>query len=367
MRRALLASLLALIVLPATASAQILDPETLLEGPVAERAPARIARGGELDFAVRSPTAPGSITIRISGTSQTDDLGRLHGPDGSWVDNAATPGVQPDLHEWHADAGFLARRRPGSYWWQVIVNPDGADPAQQPTVGAVERFEVLQPAANRRRHRLHPGYGRQGAGSFYLSNAAFPAGVSGSRFRALARRTAARWGLKARRWTGVRAGRRDGYNIAGFSSSVPREALAMQVDYVVGSRRNVVERDLALRPDLAWQAGTRLSGAGPVRPRVGTGARAVAFRRQQAPPAALRELPADRRPGRRRVVARPERPLGVRLRRGHGEREPARPEARRRCDRAPDDPRRLARARRRPASRAPGARPPRCARRSPRR
>jgi hypothetical protein len=257
MRRALLASLLALTALPATAAAQaqLPDPETLLEGPVAERAPVRIARGGELDFAVRSPTAPGSVTIRISGTSQTDDLGRLHGPDGTWVDNPAAPGGQPGLHEWHADAGFLARRRPGSYWWQVIVDPNPADPAQQPQVGAVERFEVLQPAANRSQRKLHPSFGRRGSGSFYLSNAAFPAGVSGSRFRALARRAGARWGLEARRWTSARAGRRDGYNIAGFSASVPRHALAMQVDYVVGSRRNVVERDLALRPDLPWKGG----------------------------------------------------------------------------------------------------------------
>jgi hypothetical protein len=257
MRRALLASLLALTALPAAAPAQepLPDPETLLEAPVAERAPVRIARGGELDFAVRSSTAPGSVTIRISGTSQTDDLGRLHGPDGTWVDNPAAPGVQPDLHEWRADAGFLARRRPGSYWWQVIVNPNPADPAQQPEVGAVERFDVLQPAANRRQTRLHPRHGRGRAGAFYISSAAFPAGVSGNRFRALARRAAARWGLKSRRWTSVRAGRRDGYNIAGFSSSVPRHALAMQVDYVIGSRRNIVERDLVLRPDLPWKSG----------------------------------------------------------------------------------------------------------------
>ena len=61
MRRALLATLLALTALPATAAAQapLPNPETLLEGPVAERAPATIARDGELDFAVRSPTAPG--------------------------------------------------------------------------------------------------------------------------------------------------------------------------------------------------------------------------------------------------------------------------------------------------------------------
>ena len=148
MRRALLASLLALTALPATAAAQapLRGLDTLLEGPVAERAPATIARGGELDFAVRSPTAPGSVTIRISGTSQTDDLGGLHGPDGTWVDNPAAPGGQPDLHEWHADAGFLARRRPGSYWWQVIVNPNPADPAGAPTqIVVIEKASVSPP------------------------------------------------------------------------------------------------------------------------------------------------------------------------------------------------------------------------------
>jgi hypothetical protein len=253
MRRALLATVVALSAWPAvTATAQVQpDPETLLTTPTTERAPTRVPLGGELDFAIRSATAPGSISIRVAGTAQIDETGLLHGPDGTWVDNGTAPGLVPDLHEWRPDPGFLARRRAGSYWWQPVLNL----PGQPPVVGQVERFEVVPAAADRTRKRLYPGHGRRGKGRFYLSNAAFPPGVSGSRFRALIRRSAARWGLKARRWTSARAGRRDGFDIAGFSSRVPSFALAMQVDFVVGNRRKVVERDLALRADIPWQAG----------------------------------------------------------------------------------------------------------------
>jgi hypothetical protein len=251
MRRALFASLLVLAACPNTASAQALDPETLLSGPIAERAPDRIARGGALDFAIRSATAPGSVTIRISGTARVNEGGLLAGPEGSWVDSPAVPGAQPDLHEWQPPAGFLARERPGTYWWQPIVNV----PGQAPIVGQAESFEVVQRAAARRRHRLYPHSGRRGQGGFYLSNAGFPEGVSGSRFRSVVRRSARRWGLRARHWTSAVAGPRDGYNVAGFNARVPDFALAVQVDYVVGPSKRVIERDLALRPDINWQSG----------------------------------------------------------------------------------------------------------------
>ena len=249
MRRALFASLLALTACPATAAAQVPDPQTLLSTPTAERAPARVVRGGALDFAVRSATEPGSVKLRISGTAEIDGAGMLTGPKGAYVDLATT--ATADLHEWHAGARFLARNRPGTYWWQPILTL----PGQAPVVGQAETFEVLQPAANRRKSKLFPRKGRRGHGSVYLSNVGFPAGVTADRFESVIRRSASRWGLRSRRWTSAVAGPRDGHNVAGFNPLVPSFALAVQIDYVVGPNRRVIERDLALRPDLNWQAG----------------------------------------------------------------------------------------------------------------
>jgi hypothetical protein len=251
MRRALFASLLALTACPATAAAQEppADPQTLLTTPTAERAPVKVARGGDLDFVIRSATDPGSIKIRISGTAKIDAAGMLTGPKGTYIDNPTS--TTADLHEWRANARFLARHRPGTYWWQPIL----AVPGQAPVVGQAETFEVIQPAANRRKRKLFPRKGRRGHGSFYLSNVGFPAGVTAERFEALSHSGARRWGLRARRWTAAVAGPRDGYNVAGFNPSVPSFALAVQIDYVVGPSRTIVERDLALRPNINWQAG----------------------------------------------------------------------------------------------------------------
>jgi hypothetical protein len=209
-----------------------------------------IARGGALELAVRSTAPAGSVTIRISGTGETDDRGRLHGPRGTYTDHVAAPTIDPTLHEWRPDAGFLARRRPGTYWWQAYLTGAAATSAEDP-VGPVETFTVTAP--RRAAKRLAPSFGRTNHQAFYLSDARFPSGVSPARFRAVMRRSAARWGLKARRWTTAVAGRPDGFPVAGFGR-VPKQALAMQVDYVDRAGR-VRDRDLVIRPDISWQLG----------------------------------------------------------------------------------------------------------------
>jgi hypothetical protein len=82
--------------------------------------------------------------------------------------------------------------------------------------------------------------------------------VSAARFKALARRAAARWGLRAGGWTKRIAGVQDGHSVAGFSSDVPAGVLGLETDYVRAGK--IVERDLALRADENWAAGPGYPG-----------------------------------------------------------------------------------------------------------
>jgi hypothetical protein len=238
MPRALLASLLLLVLLPASAAAQSLD----YEGPDAQ-----VRLGERLTFAVRSD-AP-AVTIRVAGSPAT-------GPDGLLEERNSADHVaavsEPGLHVWTAPASFLPHLRPGRYWWQAYA--DGA-------IGAVEELVVDAPAARRGRGALAPGFGRRGRGSFYLSNAGWPEAVGGDRFAELAGTAASRWGLRRQRWTTVRAGRRDGFNVVGFGR-VPGGALGVQTDYLVRSVRNgrvvgsrVLEQDIVLDREAPWFQG----------------------------------------------------------------------------------------------------------------
>jgi hypothetical protein len=145
---------------------------------------------------------------------------------------------------WTAPKSFLARRRPGTYWWQAYAGD---------SVGAVQTLTITLPGSDLGRGPLYPRYGRRGHASFYLSSANWPAGLSGLRFQSLIRTAAARWGLRALSWTSLKAGRRDGFNVAGFSTRLPAGALGMETDYAKHGK--VVERDLALRAGADWNAG----------------------------------------------------------------------------------------------------------------
>jgi hypothetical protein len=270
MRRALLLLVLALLVAPASAAAQD-DGGADPDAPPSETDPgaddggddfsipdldyagpaARISRGAPLVFAVRTSAPAGSVIVRVSSSDDTDDEGLLAGDDGAWVDEAATP-VQDGLLAWTAPASSILRQRPGRYFWQAYLDGEAADQAED-AVGPVRELTVTQPLANRGRGKLFPKFGHRGGASFYLSSAGFPATVSGKRFQAIAKKTAARWGLHALRWTSAVAGHQDGYNVAGFSSSVPSGTLGVETDYVAGGR--VIERDLAVSADENWAAG----------------------------------------------------------------------------------------------------------------
>jgi hypothetical protein len=268
MRRALPLLVLALLVAPASAVAQDeatpdhesppteTDPGTGAETPGLSELDyagpaARISRGAPLVFAVRTDAPAGSVIVRVSSADDTDDQGLLAGGDGAWVDETASPAGE-GVQAWTAPPSSILRQRPGHYFWQAYLDGAAADAAEA-AVGPVRELVVTQPLAYRGRGKLFPTFGRRGGISFYLSSTGFPGIVSGKRFQALAKQAAARWGLRALRWTSAAAGQQDGYNVAGFSSSVPKGVLGVETDYMVGGR--VIERDLALSADENWADG----------------------------------------------------------------------------------------------------------------
>lgn len=245
--RPVLASALVLLALPATASAQSTLPPLDYAGPTAS-----ISRGAPLTFAVRTAAPGGSVNVRVSGSDTVDDDGLLTGPEGTWLDETATPSAD-GLQVWTVPADSVLRQRPGHYYWQAYLTGAAVEGAEEP-IGPVQTLSVRLPMADRGRGRLFPRYGRKSTGkSFYLSSTDFPGTVDSSRFKKLAKNTASRWGLKGLRWTSAKAGIQDGFNVAGFSTDVAAGVLGVQTDYVKHGK--VVESDLALRADESWAQG----------------------------------------------------------------------------------------------------------------
>src|SRR3954470_20880008 len=110
--RPVLASLLVLLALPASASAQTPLPPLEYAAPTAS-----ISRGAPLTFAVRTAAPDGSVVVRVSGSDEVDADGRLIGPDGTWLDEAASQATA-DLAVWSVPANSVLRQRPGHYYWQ---------------------------------------------------------------------------------------------------------------------------------------------------------------------------------------------------------------------------------------------------------
>jgi hypothetical protein len=245
--RPVLASILALLALPAAAAAQTPLPPLEYAAPVAS-----ISRGAPLTFAVRTTAPDGTVVVRVSAHDDEDADGLLTGPEGTWLDETATQATA-DLAVWSVPADSVLRRRPGHYYWQAYLTADAANGAEEP-IGPVQELTVTQPAADKGRGKLFPKYGRRAvATSFYLSSAGFPDSVSGMRFQKVVKTAATRWGLKTLRWTSARAGVHDGFNVAGFSSKVDAGVLGVQTDYV--RRGKLVESDLALNADENWNPG----------------------------------------------------------------------------------------------------------------
>ena len=245
--RPVLASVLVLLALPASAAAQAPLPPLEYAAPIAS-----VSRGAPLTFAVRTAAPDGTVVVRVSGHEDVDADGMLTGPDGTWLDETAAQATA-DLAVWSVPANSVLRQRPGHYYWQAYLTGDAANGAEEP-IGPVQELTVTLPFADKGRGNLFPKYGRRGvAKSFYLSSARFPESVSGIRFQKVVKTAASRWGLKTLRWTSAKAGVQDGFNVAGFSSSVDAGVLGVQTDFV--KRGKVVESDLALNAGENWNAG----------------------------------------------------------------------------------------------------------------
>jgi hypothetical protein len=242
MRSVLVAVSAVLLAFPASAGAYSLD----YEAPDTS-----VSKGDPLTFAVRTTAPEGSVTIRVSGSDEVDGDGLLSGPDGTWLDEHPKQALS-DLQVWSVPSASVLRRRPGHYYWQAYVTGDAAEGAEEP-IGPVQGLDVTLPAADKGRGSLSPRFGKTGRTSFYLSSKRFPAGVSGKRFQTVIKTAATRWGLKALRWTSVKAGVKDGFNVAGFSSDVPSGTLGVQTDFMKHGR--IVESDLALRTGENWNPG----------------------------------------------------------------------------------------------------------------
>jgi hypothetical protein len=244
MRRALATACLALLALPATASAQATLEYT---GPAAT-----ISRGAPLTFGVRTAAPAGSVVVRVAGALETGADGLLTGPDGTWLDEPATR-LSEGVLGWTVPKTSVLRQRPGRYYWQAYLQGE-----TEQVIGPVQKLVVTLPASDRGRGSLSPRFGRKGASAFLVSSVNRPPSVSKSRFRSLARTTAARWKLRAASWTTAVAGVRDGKSVAGFSADVPTGVLGLETDFLRNGR--VVERDLALNTAEDWNAGPGYPG-----------------------------------------------------------------------------------------------------------
>ena len=113
---------------------------------------------------------------------------------------------------WRLPATTLAAIRPGRYWWQAVARwPDGTVER-----GPAQSYVVHLRGNTRSRGPIPRRFGRHGKGAFAVSRRGLPPEVPLHRLWSLARRSAARWGLRAAGVTKVRAIVGDGYNVVGF-------------------------------------------------------------------------------------------------------------------------------------------------------
>src|SRR5262245_39854196 len=154
MRSVLAAVCLALLALPASASAYSLD----YEAPDTS-----VIKGDPLTFAVRTTAPAGNVVVRVSGSDEVDDDGLLTGPAGTYLDETAQQALE-DLAVWSVPNASILRQRPGHYYWQAYVTGD-AD-----SIGPVQELIVTQKAADKGKGSLFPRFGKQGKTSFYLSS-----------------------------------------------------------------------------------------------------------------------------------------------------------------------------------------------------
>lgn len=263
-------ALTALAATPSPAGAEPAPEGTL--APLTPFAGARAAAGTRLTFRVRIP--PGvAQPVAIVVSAAVRGAGGAPRAGARVVSGEARAGaLDPFIVEWRpAGAAARALRRPGRYRWQAVATRVGAGPAlRSPPRALVIASRGRDDGAIPRR------IGRHGRLAFRISLRGVPETVGATRFVALAARSGRRWGLRPLGTTRRRAGVRDGVSVVGFSESVPPRALGVTTAYRVARYRalrrcgpagcrtvgrprlidvRVVERDVALNPDVPWQRG----------------------------------------------------------------------------------------------------------------
>jgi hypothetical protein len=271
--RLLPAALLACALLAAPARAQAPAPT-----PVAPIDSTKVQTGAPVTFTARGQ---GALVVHVSASpAPVDGCGAI-GDDGGRFDGSPSP-ADPTLVQFVAPAGLAA----GEWFWQV------SDPAAC-AAGAVRRIvadgaaakpatptqPATTPAAGRTPRLAHSAIplriGTSNHALFVLALGKGSPAVPRSRLVTLVRNSAKRWRLDARGPVDRVPRLGDGHSDVGFAGAlVSPGALAtttlLRQNYVrvrrvcstagcrttrtpAGSR--VVERDLALRPDLPWAAG----------------------------------------------------------------------------------------------------------------
>jgi hypothetical protein len=279
------AAFAAAAVLAAPASAQAPVPT-----PVAPADGATVQAGAPLTFTARGQ---GALVVRVARSPAVVDACGAIAEDGGRLDGTASP-ADPSLVQFTAPAGIAA----GEWFWQVGNPTDcSAGPVRRivaegsseaPTTPAAPGKPAVSPkpspAGTLPKLSRAPIPSRIGASNHALLVLTLGEGspsVSRSRFVALVRNSARRWRLDPRGPVKRVPRVGDGHNDVGFAASlVSQGALGtttlLRQNYVrvrrvcaasgcrmthtpAGSR--VVERDLALLPDVPWAQGPAHPGA----------------------------------------------------------------------------------------------------------
>ncbi|HEY8584681.1 MAG TPA: hypothetical protein VIL49_17095 [Capillimicrobium sp.] len=143
----------------------------------------------------------------------------------------------------------------------LSLAPAAAEARKPPTVPPLAGVTAAPPLAP---DAIPASIGHQGRAAFRVSLAGVPAGVDPARFAELAARSGARWGLRFLGETTRQPLVSDRVNTVGFTAATDPGALGVQRD-VVQSRRSratgrlvrekILDQDLALAVDVAWQQG----------------------------------------------------------------------------------------------------------------
>jgi hypothetical protein len=269
--------LLAATLLACAAHAVPAAAQTPAPTPVAPVDSTKVQAGAPVTFTARGQ---GALVVRVSASPATVDACGAIGEDGGRFDGSPSP-ADPTLVQFTAVAGLAA----GEWFWQVgdpadcaagpvrriVADGSTATPAPpaQPKAPATTRTPRLAHAAIPKR------IGTSNHALFVLALGKGSPAVPRSRFITLVHNSAKRWRLDARGPVDRVPRLGDGHSDVGFAGAlVSPGALAtttlLRRNYVrvrricqaggcttvrtpAGSR--VVERDLALRPDLPWAPG----------------------------------------------------------------------------------------------------------------